>query len=220
MAESNVTGIVIKIFDYDDFDQIVTVLTRDEVVPFIAMGVRKLKSKNRVALQLGNLVELELFRARLAGKVSKLKRATLVQQPPIKQGDTALVLLETIKYLTKIQAGSPELFNAILESYPHLGGDDNHFVKTYIVFRILYTMGMFPIMDKCVECGRNDRIDGFEFHAGGFTCVSHTKKKRPVEFLKAIHSLDFSMEEYSKTDPIINKMIFRELTSFITENIY
>jgi len=89
--EEKELGIVIKQINYDDFDQIVTILTDTELITFIALGVRKMTSKNRVALQLGNVIEVELFRARLKNKVSKLKRANLVKQLPLQSSDTAMV---------------------------------------------------------------------------------------------------------------------------------
>lgn len=220
MPTNNLTGIVVKTQDFDDDDMIVTVISHDEVLSFIALGVRKLTSKNRVALQLGNIIEVEIFRARLTNKLSKLKKAVLIKQPPLKEGDTALVLLEIIKFLSRIDKSSDILFNRILEGFSYFSDDYNHHVKTFILFGVLDVIGVYPKYERCIECNRHDRINGFDFYKGGYTCVDHTENKKPLEYLKAIKALTLSMNMYKDTDALINKYIYNDLVDFIKQNIY
>ncbi len=215
MSESKEVGLVVKILDYDDYDQVVTIITSDEVLSFIALGVRKINSKNRIALQLGNIIEVELFRARLKGKLSKLKRSTIVMQPPIKELDTANVLLLVIKYLSRIQNSPGDILTSIFECFHALGSEYNHHIKVFILFNYLKTIGENPQLSGCIECGSMDHIIGFEFYKGGYTCVKHTKEKRSLEFLKAIQVLDKSFNTYKETDSSVNKLIFKELEAFI-----
>ena len=215
--ESIITGIVVKRTDIDDFDQIVTLITPDEVISFIALGVRKITSKNRVALQLGNVIEAEIFRARLNGKLSKLKRAVLIKQVDIKESDNANVLLEMIKYLSKIKKSNITLFSSIVKSLDTLGKDFNHQVKTFLVAALLESFGLKQNYSCCVECGRKDLIDDFRFFKGGFLCKHHVYKNRTLEELKAFKNLK-DLDKYKDTDPVINKKIFKELTLFIKDN--
>lgn len=215
--EEKELGIVIKQIDYDDYDQIVTILTETDVITFIALGVRKMTSKNRVALQLGNVIEIEFFRARLKNKISKLKRASLIKQLPVQESDTALVWLEILKYLSWIEKSSPNLFRSIIETYSYWGTEYNHHIKTYILFHLLEIRGVKPHNDNCIRCGRYDRINGFEFYEGGFTCVYHTKKKRSLEYLKGIQSLFINFKKYMNTSAYVNKNIFNELIAFLKE---
>ncbi len=217
MSESKELGIVVKIIDYDDFDQIITMITSYEVLTFIAMGVRKINSKNRIALQLGNIIEIELFRARLKGKVSKLKRANIVEQPPIEKLDTANVLLTIIKHLSKIDDFPKGILDSVFETFQSLGTEWNHHVKVYIMFKYLEVVGEAPSINNCIECGTNQHINGFEFYKGGYTCVKHTGNKRNLAFLKAIQSLDISFNSYKNIDATINKQIYLELEEFITK---
>jgi len=215
--ESIITGVVVKRIDVDDFDQVITLITPKEVLSFIALGVRKITSKNRVALQLGNVIEAEIFRARLNGKLSKLKRAVLVKQVDIKEGDNANVLLEMIRYLSKVKRSTNELFSSIIKSFDNLGQDFNHQVKTFLVASTLHVFGLEQNYHSCVECDRNDLIDDFRFFKGGFLCKHHSYKSRSLEELKAFQNLN-NLEKYKDTSPLINKKIFSELTLFIKDN--
>lgn len=213
-------GIVIKKVEFNADDEVITILCEDEIVSFIALGTRKITSKNRVALDLGNIIQAEVFRARLKNKLSKLKKAILIKQPPVMTSDTANVLFEIMKNMQRVSNPSNKLFRAFLESYRYFGQDYNHHVKTFITARILDSVGLMPITSSCVECKRKDRINGFEFFLGGYTCAWHTKNERHIDFLKAINMLFTDVNMYVKTSPKINKQIYNELINFIQENIF
>ena len=218
MAEEKILGIVTKILDFEDTSQIVTVLTHYEVITFIALGTRKITSKNRVAIQVGNIIDASIFRARLTNRMSKLKKAVVVKQPPITKSDTAKVVLEFIKYLALVKEPEGDPLSKIMNAYEYLGGDKNHKVKTFIVFNILEAIGQKQELTRCVECGSHEEIIGFEFFKGGYTCTKHTSNKRSLAFLKAISALNGSIDAYKDVDDIINKDIFAELSDYIKRN--
>lgn len=216
----SIIGIVIKKVQLNADDEVITILTSEEIVSFIALGVRKITSKNRFALDYGNIINAEIFRARLVGKLSKLKTATIVKQPPILISDTANVILTIVKNISNLENASEKLFNAILKSYSFLGDTYNHWVKTYIMFNVLDALGIYPIFNKCIDCNRSDRINSFDYKQGGFLCAWHTKQERPIDELKAIQALDKGIEEYIKVAPDINKLIYEELIVIISDYIY
>ena len=220
MSEEKIIGIVTKVFDYEDTSQIVTVLTNTEVISFIALGVRKITSKNRIAIQVGNIIDATIFRARLTNKLSKLKKAVLIKQPPISKSNTAKVVLEFINYLAKIKEPSNDLLNSIISAYEQLGGINNHKVRTYIIFQTLSSFGIKSILNQCVECGGFENIYAFEFYKGGFICNKHNVKKRPLDFLKAIQALDKSIDQYINTCDLIDEEIYKELTTYISSGNY
>lgn len=211
-------GIVIKKVVFEADNEIVTILTQDEILSFIALGTRKLTSKNRFSLDLGNIVSVELFMARLKGKLSKLKKSTLVKQPPLLISNTAEVVFELIKKVQYIERPSQKLFAAFVKAYNHLGSEYNQYVRTFIMFNYLDSLGINPIVDCCVECNRPDRINGFEFYKGGFTCAWHTTKERSLEFLKGMKYLSTDFEKYKNIDPLVDLNIYKEIMKFINEN--
>lgn len=214
------TGFVIKKIDYGAEDEIISIFSRHEVITLIALGTRKMKSKNRVALQIGNFVEIEYFRARLANKISKLKKASIVIQPPLNNGNTAEIILELYRYLSNIQSESALLFKALIDVYAYLGGEYNQNIKTYVLFSYLDVIGHYPQNNMCVECGRNDRINGFEFYKGGFLCALHNKKPRTLQELKAIQNLFATFDDYASTDAKINQRLQAEVKKYIDDNMY
>lgn len=219
MAEEKIVGVVIKILDFEDTAQIVTILTGEEIITVMALGVRKLTSKNRVALQLGNIVEAIIFRARLNNKISKLKKAVLLTQAPIQKKDTAKQLMIILQHLNLVKFPHPTLFQKIINAFQHLGTENNQYVKTFVIYNILESIGYKQNINSCIECGDNQRIQGFEFYEGGFTCIEHTVKKRSLDVLKAINALN-NMDEYIKTPSNIDTDICTELISYIKENTF
>lgn len=213
-------GIVIKKVQLNADDEVVTILTSDEIVSFIALGTRKLKSKNRIALDYGNIITAEIFRARLKNKLSKLKKAVLLKQPPLKTSDTATVIIQVVKLLGKLENPSEMLFNSIIKAFQHLGDTHNHNVKTYIYFKALDSLGVYPNVSSCVECGRTDRIVDFDYKDGGYKCAWHNKKERPLEELKALQMLDKDLISYLEVDPLLNKRLFEELKQIIRDYIF
>ncbi|MCK5806911.1 MAG: DNA repair protein RecO [Mycoplasmataceae bacterium] len=218
MAEIT-SGIVINKLMHKADDEIITILTSEEILVVYAMGVRKIKSKNRYALDYGNLINVEFFRSRLNNKMSKLKRATMIKQPPVMTSDTSLVILTIMKYLSRIKIHSTKVFKAYIDSMQYFGEEYNHQVKTYILFNILDSIGAFPQTQQCVDCGRPDRIEGFDYSLGGFLCSWHVQKPRSIEELRAIKALATSIEEYKETDPSINKYLFEELVDYMSKYI-
>lgn len=220
MEINKASGFVIKKMDFGANDEIVTLLTSDDIFTFIALGTRKLSSKNRVALQIGNYIEIDFFKARLTNKLSKLKKAVTLIQPPLLTSNNAETIFEIYKLISKMKSPSNIIFNALIDCYSYFGADYNDYIKTFILFAFLDSIGQYPVNEMCVECCRPDRINGFEFYKGGFLCVLHSKKPRPLEVLMAIQNLSKEFLDYSKTSQIINKELFIELKNFISENIF
>lgn len=221
MATSFALGLVIKIVDYGATDQVVTILTAQEKLSFIALGVRKMTSKNRIAIGLGNLIEIEFFKARLQNRLSKLKKATLHLQLPLLDGDTPQVVQEIILKLIKIPQADSKLWYAIEEAWAFLGKTSNHHVKVFVLTRLLSVYGYWPIWDRCHVCQKRHHIIDFAFYQGGFSCIHHTKNERPLMQLKAFQALGKSFQDYQQVDELLNFEIYQELLAFLqSQNIY
>ena len=215
MAVTIKTGIVIRMHKYDEYDNLITFLFREEIITMIAKGVRKITSKNRVALQLGNVVEVEFFRARLNGKLSKVKRATLLKQPDLQKSDVAYAWVQTLKELKYVHERPAHTYEAILLVYDYFDGKHNHQAKTVITFSILFSLGIQPFLGGCVICGTYDNIEDFDLRSGGFLCEKHKHQKRDIEYLKAYRALLSDIYEYMEVSSFINKNIFNEIVEYI-----
>ena len=74
---------IIKLTDYMLFDQVVSFLTENgQRHHVLALGVKKIMSKNGRNLQVGNYNQIEFFQAREHGKVGKLKKTVVINPIP------------------------------------------------------------------------------------------------------------------------------------------
>jgi len=72
-------GIVIKTTEFNDFDTIVTIYSQEYgLISFVALGTRRLESKNKSSIQLFSESKFEIFKSH-RGKLSKLKKGYLLE---------------------------------------------------------------------------------------------------------------------------------------------
>ena len=218
MSAKIIEGIVIKVSDYRDSDLIVRMITNDRIINFVALGTRKVTSKNRFALQVGNIIETEIFLSSRTDKMSKLKKATLIHQPTINKNDVAEVIFEINRFLVNLESISKELYSFLKKGIKLLGQEFNHQIKTFIVAKTLKDRGLNVNFNYCVECGNNNNINNFHFYKGGFLCTRHSITDQSLELLKSYKNLDGKLEGYLATKPTINKIIYSELVQFITQS--
>lgn len=221
MAEKTFSGIIIKKINYDEFDEIVTIYGPEHTFSFIAKGVRKMSSKNRIALQLGNYIEIIYFPARLNNKLSKLKKASIIAQPQLLKSNVASYVFDIIELAQKVKKPSSRFFISLVTAIKNLGNKTDSLLKTFVFFNALDALGVFPTSNACVKCQRTDEIDDFDFFQGGFLCNKHATKSRSLAYLKALLSLcksDFS--SFLNTDPKTNQEIFLAVKEYMAEQLF
>ena len=213
-------GFVIQKNNYGDFDLIVTVLLINSKLSFLARGVRKMTSKNRVALQLGNFIEIEVFEARLNNKLSKLKRATIINAFPVEVADSAQIMMGILKIINKLENPRPYFFKSLLIAFPYFGNDYNHHIKNYFQFLNLVQHGLKPVVDKCYICKTTKNIIDFDLEKGGFSCQAHAKKKMHLEKLKAYRDLGRGFLFYKSISSELNFEIGKEIKNYARAFIF
>jgi DNA repair protein RecO (recombination protein O) len=79
MSETILTGYLVKKTNYGVFDEIITfIIPSGKKVVCLSKGSKKIESKNARNLFLGSEIEFEIFQSRSDDKMSKLKRAHLI----------------------------------------------------------------------------------------------------------------------------------------------
>ncbi|MBU4692138.1 DNA repair protein RecO [Mycoplasma zalophi] len=212
-------GIVINKQPYADADEIVTILTPSKKITFLAKGTQKPLSKNRVALQLLNLIEVEIFEARLATKVSKLKKANTLIFFNLDTDKT--VVINLLKLLNVVK----ENFYLVTDTCFHLfnlfGRGNDYKIFLYILNQSLHCFGIYPNYKGCVVCQRKDNIIDFEFYQGGYLCFKHSNKTKEIEYLKSVYFLSKDFDDYQANfNKSYIRQIFEELWNFLEENTY
>ncbi|AAU14149.1 DNA repair protein RecO [[Mycoplasma] mobile] len=221
MSLKNIESIIIKSENFQEFDVILSVMDFNKIYPIIALGVRKIKSKNRNGVLLGSYSELEFFEARLNNKTSKLKKAHLIKNFDLLNSENLLIVQELFKYINKVNVNTQAVFNSYLECLDEFGKGNNFFIKTYIVNKTLFSLGLNVNYSFCYKCGTNQKLANFSFFEGGFSCFKHSKNKLNAKILQSIYNLNISFKKYVETTSAeTNIFIFNILKNYIDENTF
>ncbi|MCR8613191.1 MAG: DNA repair protein RecO [Mycoplasma sp.] len=220
MAEKIYSGFVASRYNNGD-DAIVKVITKNRVIDFIALGVNKPNSKNNVALQVSNFIEIEIFEARLQNKLSKLKKAHLLEDFIKSQQVFYLKnLLSIFKYINYENINVEKLFNIISISLKNLNEKNSFYILTWFLFGLLDVYGYKQINDRCVICNSKKNIIHLNLDEGGFICNLHTKKSTPVGILKNFSLLNNDINNYlNNVNFEYDKDLRKMITYFIKLNI-
>ncbi|MBN0919548.1 DNA repair protein RecO [[Mycoplasma] gypis] len=212
-------GVVVKKIEYEEYDEIVTIQTLTKKVTFIAKGTRKLTSKNRSRLQILNTVECEIFEARLANKISKLKRAEIIQEFNPKTDIN--VINNLIQIFEQLPDNSYNFVNTYMKLIANFGYGNDYIYFVFLLAKLLDSLGINPKYDGCVECGTKNNIVDFEFWKGGFYCANHSTKKKPDSYLTSIYFLSQKpIDFFNNIDFSFLQQIYKELWEYIKQNSY
>ena len=217
----NKVGFLIKKQDFGHSDEIVTILTNEGEFSFFSVGSRTIKSKNKVSLQIGNLIEIEYFKSRLSNKLSKLKRASTITKPNINEFKIAEIIFKIYKRLSKIGEVDRRFFSLLIEIYSYI--DELKWTSTievYFLYKMISFTGYPLVMDKCLECGRKDRIVDFNFIKGGFICALHSEENKSIEYLKSFTLLNQGLDKFLSVDSQVVEMLNEQLNEFVDENYF
>lgn len=170
-----IEAIILRETPFLESDMMITALSKDNLYSFIAKGVMKIDSKNRVSVTKFNKSRLELMK----GKDGyKLKTGTLLKSyMKAKEDLVSLGILDFISEITSKLIGKEEA--PIL--YPSLEGVleglDNGFdgLTLLLIYfaTILKATGYGLNVDSCQICGKKEGMMGLSLVDGGFICKDH-----------------------------------------------
>ncbi|MGX9383088.1 MULTISPECIES: DNA repair protein RecO [unclassified Mycoplasma] len=212
-------GIVINKIDYDEYDEIVTILTMNKPITFLAKGTRKIQSKNRSRLQLLNVVECEIFQARLEGKMSKLKRADLIAQFDINTNIN--VTNKLLLMAQNIDSNPYEFVSDFFFLVNKFGKGDDNLYLLILIFDFLTCTGLKVKTDGCVICKTKNNIVDFIPHEGGFLCNRHAKNSKHPDYLQTVYLTTGNIEIYiDNANRYAVLKIIEDLWIYIKENTF
>ncbi|WEK83165.1 MAG: DNA repair protein RecO [Mycoplasma sp.] len=224
-STTTINGYLISTLDFGDFDQIITFLSEEgNLYPCLSKGSRKLESKNRSQLRIGNFCQFEVFLARHKDKMSRLKKCKAINE-----ADWRL--------------GFFQPFNLLVESIQNSNFKNkalyNYFVYIYELLKtekysekelILITLEKFCLLNgislevnKCVECGTTKQIHTLSLKKHGFVCHLHFDKKTDYEFsvkeCKLFHHLFNEQYDELKNFSKYFDFIIKILKQYIKDNL-
>ncbi|UUD34788.1 DNA repair protein RecO [Mycoplasmopsis caviae] len=221
MAEKIMQVVVLDIKNSpsSDNDAIVEVYSKKGIFFLLAKGINKSESKNRTNLQLGSLVEIEFFQARIQNKMSLLKKATLISDIDYANRFNLIYIQKAITLLKQFPKAYYPLFESYVNTLNYLGIGKNSLLFTFLLSHTLNYFGLGVNVSKCCECNSPSNLCDFKFYKGGFLCGTHMVNQRWTKELKSIYYMYHDIKIFLQICiSKVNQTILCELKEYLEEN--
>ena len=209
-----IEGIVIRQVQYKEKDAMVSVLTKDGTVSFLARGILNPTSKNASSCLLFAYSSFTLN--------SKGDKLTLTQGKLIK---SYYHLYESLEKMAAIQLVCELVIKCLDEDngnvYPYLKNMLEHLSLNYdsrtltliCIANIIKESGYALEYDECVKCGSKKDIVSYSFNEGGFICIrclSHNEEVKSEVSLKTYRYI-FKVDENNMNHYELNAKVALDL---------
>ena len=208
--------IVLSINNYKEKDAIITAISQSETITFLARGIKDPKSKNAAINNPLMIADIELMDGDFKYPVLKSFKELFVPMK-LKMDSTylgTLLLMNEMMLHFFPDEEKARMFIALEEGVVALKKSDNWLMTLLIYMAQAIKVGGFELeVNRCVICGKKNRIVVFSFLEGGFICeecaneeTERDLSKEQMILLRAIfNSRDYSLIEssFNKEDALI-----------------
>ena len=190
-------GVVLKTIDYQENSKIIYLLTNKGIKSAIARGAKNLKSHTYAYAQPLVKIEFELKKDRYIGAYKILNNYNSIKLNFDKL-TCCLKIIEICYELGEHISDHNLFFDFLNEILDNIENNEDYKIFE-LIFRskILYLLGVAPVLNKCVSCGSNNKLVGFSFNNGGMRCSNCLKMddfiypNDTIEFFKTIYLMKF-----------------------------
>lgn len=171
--EQELAGIVLAQSDYRENDALLSVLTQQGKLRFVARGVQKITSKNAGALFVGS-ESLFTLQMREGSELHTLKQARLLKSrrrimQSLRKQALASLYCELMQKCEEMTQGYAWLQIALEDLETHAQGD---FTGACVFLnQLCLAQGISPWVDSCVLCQASSPIQTLSLRHGGFLCT-------------------------------------------------
>ena len=219
--------IVLTINQYKEKDAIVTAISNNGLVTFLARGIKDPKSKNASINNPLSIADIELEEGNFKHPILKSSKqlfTPMKTEMDTKYLGTLMLMNEVILYLFQDDE-KYKLFNVLEEGIVALR-KSNDWLKVLLIYLANATrLGGFELeVNRCVLCGKRTGIVAFSFIEGGFICedcfqedMERDLSKSQMLLLRSIFNVrtyDLLSDNYNKDDALV---IFHKLIDFMQE---
>lgn len=228
-------AIVLSRHDFREFDQMVSLYTKETGKrEALARGIKKSTAKNAAALEVGNVVEIELIPGKEVDHIGAVQLVALF--PSMRSSLTKIVIaryaLVFFERVVKIHAEDFSLFTFLLHFLEMLEKSSTASGCTLVAFyiRLLGHLGFAAEFGRCVRGG--EIFSGalspeyFSVSEGGLLCRQHQMMPTStqtevvpvtppiISYLKKLQSAPFSEVEATTITATDNKVATRLISLF------
>lgn len=184
MAEIITKAYLINRKDYELFDEIITFINEyGNIFTVLALGVKKILSKNSRNLFYGCLSEFEFFSSRdIDNKIGKLKKVLILENNIDISNRFPLILLNKAIYVCKLKGTNVfEYLSYIVLLLKNVEEKFDNKIVLKILAKLTSFLGIKPILNRCSCCSSKD-IYTFSFVNNGFVCKNHFDIKNDTKY--------------------------------------
>ena len=219
--------IVLSISAYKEKDAVISAISENGFITFLARGVKGPKSKNTAINNALTIADIDLMDGNF--KYPILKSSTPLFTPMRLEMDSKylgslLMMNEVINYLFPDEEKF-KLFKALEEGLFLLKKKNDWLMTLLIYFAQAIREGGFELeVNQCVRCNKKNKIVAFSFVEGGFICqdcideeISCDLSKNQMILLRQIfNSRDYRLLDhpYDKNDA---EVLFKRIITFMEE---
>ncbi|TMW74125.1 DNA repair protein RecO [Alteribacter natronophilus] len=167
-------GIVIRTNDYGETNKIVTLFTREHgKLALMARGAKRPKSRFASSAQ---LFIYGIFIYRQSSGIGTLNQADITDSFRTVRSDLMLTsygayMVEITDRLMEDRQRNPFLFELLYQLLHRMNeGEDAEVLVRIFETKMLQTAGIAPMLDACVNCGRQDGSFAFSIREAGILC--------------------------------------------------
>ena len=219
--------IVLSINPYKEKDAIVTAISEEETMTFLARGIKDTKSKNSALNNVLTIADLELMDGDFKHPILKNSKP-LFSSLKIDMDEKYLgaIMLMDEMILNLFPSEEQYIMFPYLEKAVETLKNKNDWLMTLLLLMShIIRLGGFQLeVNRCVLCGKRNGIVAFSFTDGGFICqecydtdMSRDLNKTQMLLLRDIVNCpDFSLieKEYNKTDAMV---LFNKFQQYIED---
>ena len=215
--------IVLSINPYKEKDAIVTAISENETITFLARGIKDPKSKNTALNNILTVADIELMDGDFKYPILKSSKplfSSLKMEMDEKYLGCIVLMDEMI--LNLFPSEEQYIMFPYLEKAVETLKEKNDWLMTLLL--LMSHVIRLGGVNKCVICGKRNGIVAFSFTDGGFICkdcydteVDRDLNKSQMLLLREIVNCpDFSLieKEYQKEDA---KVLFEKFQHYIEE---
>lgn len=217
MQENKIEGLVLNIFEKNEFDAVVKVLSQNSILFLLVKGFFKPNNKNKNNILVGSISQFEYFVNYGKNNYFLLKKATLLFLFDYTDTRHQQNLVSLFNILNQLEVPNEKFFLTYKEYLKEKDYFHTTLLLTFLLNIIFKINGQSFNHNVCSICSTNKHIYCLNLYEGGMLCYKHKKNNSITELnvLKAFYYLDQEFELYKRNcDEVTNNTIFLFMKEF------
>lgn len=219
--------IVLSISPYKEKDAVISAISEDQFITFLARGVGNPKSKNAAINNALTISDIDLMDGNFKYPVLKSSKQLFTPMRldmDSKYLGSLLFINEIVNFLFPDEE-KPKMFKMVEDSIKALKKEKNWLLVLLLFMAQAIRLGGFELeVNKCVNCGSKNNIVAFSFVEGGFICQNcfnetmsrDLNKNQMILLRKVFNSRDMRLLD-STFDFDEGYVLFEKFIEFIQE---